>query len=124
MDGQIKFAVAKDHRIDAQYTYIFFNFSAMIRYCYQLYSADLKLLIKYPRNTILIIANAIKIPTTEVSSPIPFNFNITSIPINAKAISKINTRAIGAKIKPNRSFLIKKIPVIIKPGKTKEMSIT
>ena len=124
MEGQIKFAIAKDHRIDAQYTYIFFNFSAMIRYCYQLYSADLKLLIKYPRNTILIIASAIKIPTTEVSSVIPFTFSITIMPINAKAMSKINTRAIGAKINPDRYFLIKKIAVTIRPGKTNEMSIT
>ncbi|HCC69980.1 MAG TPA: hypothetical protein DEQ09_02335, partial [Bacteroidales bacterium] len=69
------------------------------------------------RKTILTTDNARKIRAIEISSLIPFIFDI--ITIAARAIVRIirNTSTIGVNIYPRLCFFKSKTAVIIKPGR-------
>jgi hypothetical protein len=50
------------------------------------------------------MVNMINIPATDVSSLIPFIFNIPTMAMSAMVKMMMNTRKTGARINPNRCF--------------------
>ncbi len=75
-------------------------------------------------NTLLIIVSMINIPATDVSSFMPFIFNMITMAISAIVKIIVNTRKTGLKIKPNWCFLISNMEVIMRPGKAIAISNT